>query len=78
MMMSEQPPWEFRNDLREWLRDEYRDGRRFVKSNAVAEELDVSTEKAGINLGILKSDGMLEVWSNGGNAVTWVITGVDE
>jgi len=64
----------FRERLADYLRKQAREGTRFVKAKTLADELDTTSKRVGVNLGMLADDGMVEQWSRGSTGATWEIT----
>jgi len=64
----------FRERLADYLREQAESGTRFVKAKTLADELDTTSKRVGVNLGMLADDGVVEQWSRGSTGATWEIT----
>lgn len=62
--LAKSDPAEFRDQLRDYLRERRSDGYRYVTSTDVCEEFDVTGQRAGKNLAILYQNGDLSLWND--------------
>jgi len=63
----------FRERLADYLREQANNGTRFVKAKTLADELDTTSKRVGVNLRLLAEDGVVEQWSTGSTGATWRI-----
>jgi hypothetical protein len=65
----------FRERLAAHLREQARNGERYVTAKQLADEFGTNTKRVGVNLGLLADEtGIVEQWSSGSTGATWEIT----